>query len=402
MKLTRVLVEESQMPFSRRTFLGGAAAGVVGSGMAGLARGAEEGSGGTTPAAASQPAYSEQAHTDALFANVPRRFAFSAKTSTELGDWQAAFRPRLQELLGLTVMAREVPFRYRAERLESVRLEGYTREKWHLWTEPNVPLPIWVLIPDKPAARPYPLIISVHGHNVPEIYIGLARNEEERKKITEGDRDIAVQAVQQGYLCVHLTTRGFGETMRPDDRKAKKICSCRTALLHGIMFGRTMIGYRVWDVSRVLDWITRQHPVDAARIAITGNSSGGTTSLFAAACEPRIRVSVPSCYFCTFHASIGSIHHCECNYVPGLLREAEMYDVAGLIAPRPLLAIAGLTDDIFPVAAVRESHRRLREIYRVAGVEDRCELFVGDGGHRYYKQASWPFVKKWFNRPVES
>lgn len=382
---------------TRRVFLNGAA--VAAGSTAGISRAAARPKPETRPAA-TQPAYSEQAHTDALFANTPHRFACKAKTTDELAAWQATFRPRLRELLGLTLMDKEVPFNYRAERAESVALDGYTREKWYLWTEPNVPLPLWVLIPDKPVARPYPLIISVHGHSAPEIGIGFARNEAERRKMLEGDRDIAVQAVREGYLCVHLTTRGFGETIRPEDRKAGKVCSCRTALLHGMLFGRTQIGYRVWDVSRVLDWVTRQHPVDTTRLAITGNSGGGTTSLFAAACEPRICVAVPSCYFCTFQASIGSIHHCECNYVPGLLREAEMYDVAGLIAPRPFLAIAGKDDPIFPLAAVREAHARVREMYRAAGAEDRCELFVGDGGHRYYKQAAWPFIRKWFENAV--
>jgi hypothetical protein len=120
--------------------------------------------------------------------------------------------------------------------------------------------------------------------------------------------------------------------------------------------------------------------------------------VFAPACDERITVAVPSCYFCTFAASIGSIHHCECNYVPGLLREGEMYDVAGLVAPRPFRAIAGKGDPIFPIAAVRQAYERLRAIYGAAGAPDRCELYVGDGAHRYYKGGAWPFIRKWFDR----
>jgi hypothetical protein len=75
-----------------------------------------------------------------------------------------------------------------------------------------------------------------------------------------------------------------------------------------------------------------------------------------------------------------------------------MYDVAGLIAPRPFRAIAGKADPIFPIAAVREAYDRLKAIYRVAGVEDRCELYVGEGPHRYYRAGSWPFIRKWFDR----
>lgn len=338
------------------------------------------------------PAYDDRQHTFGLFRSIPRRFAFHARDLAQWRRWQSEFRVRLRELLGLAAMERETPFDYRAERAERVAQEGYTREKWYLWTEPNVPLPIWVLIPDKPASKPCPLVLTPHGHNVPEIYLGIAANEQQRRTMTEGDRDIAVQAVREGYLAILPTARGFGETIRPEDRDQGKIHSCRTGLMHAMLFGRTMIGHRVWDVSRIIDWAGRQFEIDGRRIAITGNSGGGTTSLFAAACEERISVAVPSCYFCTFEASIGTIHHCECNYVPGLLREGEMYDVAGLIAPRWFRAIAGRDDPIFPIAGVREAFERLKAIYRVAGAADRCELYVGEGGHRYYRDGAWPFI----------
>ena len=91
------------------------------------------------------------------------------------------------------------------------------------------------------------------------------------------------------------------------------------------------------------------------------------------------------------------IRHCECNYVPGVMRLGEMYDVAGLIAPRPFCAIAGRGDGIFPIDHVEFAYERLKTIYEVAGVGDRCELFIGEGGHRYYKTGAWPFVRRYFD-----
>lgn len=382
---------------ARRDFLGMTAATLAG---AQLAMGAKAETPAATNPAGSQPAfrYEDQQHTDLMFRTVPRRLSFQAKNAEELKQWQTALRARMMELLGLNNLAREVKFENRAERAESVRLDGYTREKWYLYTEPDVPLPIWVLIPDKPVAKPYPLVLTPHGHNPPEHYVGIAADAKAREEIQQKNRDIALQAVREGYLCIHPTARGFGETMRADDRKAKKVSSCRTGQMHAILFGRTMVGNRVWDIGRILDWALDRYEIDKRRICVTGNSGGGTTSLFTSACEERITVSVPSCYFCTFQASIGSIYHCECNYIPNLLREAEMYDVAGLIAPRPFRAIAGNQDAIFPIAAVRESYAKLREIYRVAGVEDRCELYEGDGPHRYYSNGAWPFIRQWFDR----
>ena len=214
----------------------------------------------------------------------------------------------------------------------------------------------------------------------------------------EGERDIARQAaVEEGYIAIAPTTRAFGETRTETAKRDNRTNSCREELVHSMLVGRTPIGERVWDMSRLIDWAIANLPVDAERIAITGNSGGGTVSLFAAACETRIAVAVPSCYFCTFEGSIGTIHHCDCNYVPGLMRLGEMYDVAGLIAPRPFCAIAGRDDGIFPIAHVELAYERLKAIYAVAGVPERCELFIGEGGHRYYKAGAWPFVRRYFS-----
>ena len=73
-----------------------------------------------------------------------------------------------------------------------------------------------------------------------------------------------------------------------------------------------------------------------------------------------------------------------------------MYDMAGLIAPRPFNAISGRTDPIFPIDQVKFAYGKLREVYAVAGVKERCRLYIGEGGHRYYKSGAWSFVREFF------
>ncbi len=166
--------------------------------------------------------------------------------------------------------------------------------------------------------------------------------------------------------------------------------------MHALLFCRTLLGERVWDISRLIDYAKTRPEIDDKRIVVTGNSGGGTATLFSAAIETRISIAIPGSYFCTFEHSLGSINHCEFNYVPGIMTLGEMYDVAGLIAPRPLLVVAGRQDQIFPIDAVRTAFNRVQEIYKSAGAPNRCELYVGTGGHRYYKARVWSFVKEWF------
>jgi hypothetical protein len=341
--------------------------------------------------------YDSELHFRYLFEQTPAEFSFQAKNPAEVIEWQSRFRPRLRQALGLDSMQETLAgFQPRAEQLESVDCGDYLRESWRIWVEPTVPLPFYLLRPVQ-IPQPLPLVLTPHGHNHPHIYAGISYTDEERQRLLEGERDIAVQAVREGYLAIAPTTRAFGETRTNRDREQGVVHSCRTELMNCLLVGRTPIGERIWDMSRLIDWAITHMPVDANRVAITGNSGGGTVSLFAAACDTRIAVSMPGSYFCTFRGSIGSIHHCDCNYIPGILRLGEMAEVAGLIAPRPFCAIHGRRDEIFPIQHTQAAFARLQQIYLAAEVPERCGLYVGEGGHRYYKDGAWPFLKKWFH-----
>ena len=342
--------------------------------------------------------YDAKKHFEALMTAEAGEYEFSAQTPDELAAWQSRFRAVLRGTLGLTRMEDELSgFVPEAEMIESVDMGSYTRERWRLLVEPTVPLPFYLLTP-KSATGKLPLVLTPHGHGHPHVYLGIFHNPDEEAKIRDGERDIAVQAVNEGYLVIAPTTRAFGETRTADDQQSDQVSSCRIQLMHDLLVGRTPIGDRVWDMSRLIDWAVARGIADPRSIAITGNSGGGTISLFAAACETRITVAVPSSYFNTFKGSIAAMRHCDCNYVPGMLRLGEMYDVAGLIAPRPFLAVAGVEDPIFPIEHTHIAFEKLRAVYEVAGAEDRCELYVGNGGHRYYKERVWPFVREHFAR----
>ena len=340
--------------------------------------------------------YDSAKHFTATYHAFTPEFSFSAESPEELTQWQAAFRPRLRQILGLDNLEADLAdHQPTAERRTTEDMGDYVRETWHIWVEPTVPLPFYLLRPPV-VEEPVPLVITPHGHSHPHLYVGIAHSDHEVAEIAEGERDIAVQAVREGYIAIAPTTRAFGETRTERDRAEDKTHSCQIQLRHGLLAGRTPIGERVWDMGCLIDWASAHLPIDPQRMAMTGNSGGGTVTLFAAACDTRISVAMPSCYFCTFAGSIGSINHCDCNYVPGILRLGEMYDVAGLIAPRPFNAIAGKTDSIFPVDQVEIAYQKLQHIYAVAGAAEHCGLYIGDGDHRYYKDGAWPFARKYF------
>jgi len=198
--------------------------------------------------------YDATKHFESLYAATPAEFGFQAETRGEWLAWQEAFRPRLRAALGLDTMAADLAGHLpRAEQVGAVDLDDHIRESWHLWVEPTVPLPFYLLRP-KEAQGPLPLVLTPHGHNHPHIYAGIANSESELASMQAGERDIAVQAVREGYLAIAPTTRAFGETRTAADAAEDKVHSCRTQLMHDLLVGRTPIGERVWDISRLIDW----------------------------------------------------------------------------------------------------------------------------------------------------
>ncbi len=305
--------------------------------------------------------------------------------------WQAELRERVVDLLRLPVLPAEPP---PVEVITSEDCGTYTREKIVMRAVDNLGVPAFLLRP-KLMQGPVPAVLALHGHGPGKVVpVNLPPPDYDPREISEGQRDYAVQAVEQGMIALAPDLRGFGELMLEDEFSRGHGSSCIQLACRATQTGRNLLGMRITDLIQLVDWLEAREDVDAKRIWATGNSGGGTVTLFLAAVDARIAVAVPSCYFCTFRHSTLSIHHCPCNYVPDLSTYAEMSDIGGLVAPRPMLIVAGRDDDIFPIEGVRQAYAELERIYHAAGAGANVELYVGEGGHRYFSERVWPFVKE--------
>lgn len=171
--------------------------------------------------------------------------------------------------------------------------------------------------------------------------------------------------------------------------------SCQSLALNALLMGKTVLGMRVWDVMRTLDYIATRHEETTSGIGCIGLSGGGTTTLYVAAVEPRVTVAVLSGAFSSFRSSIMSTIHCECNYLPGILQYAEMADLAALIAPRCLLIEAGTQDPIFPIDEVRVASQQVARVYTLLGVPDHFAEDIFEGGHRFSGNRTFDWFAKW-------
>lgn len=308
----------------------------------------------------------------------------------DVAAWQRRLRRKLRELMGIWP-AERVGLNVRSIWRREHRLG--TIERIVFTSEPRADVPAYVCLPRR-ARPPYTFFICLQGHST-GMHNSIAVDfDDDTKPIrVKGDRDFALGCMRRGIAALCIEQRSFGER-KETLQKHISPHMCHDATMHALMLGRTLMAERVWDVDRGIDYLASRGDVDMKRLGVMGNSGGGTISVFASALLPRLRIAMPSCYFCTFRDGVMSIYHCMDNYVPGLLNWAECADVVGLFAPRPVVIVAGKSDPIFPIAGVRRAFRDLKRIYRAAGAPDRCHLVVGSGGHRFYAAAAWPKAMK--------
>lgn len=329
------------------------------------------------------------------YVSAPLRLTFRAGNRAEAEAWQEQLRAKLTQLLG------EFPARIalKARTIGKRDLLGYSREKFTFESRPGVTVVAYLLTPTANQA-PHPVVICVpgHGRGVDDI-VGIDEHGNDRTGKPGYQHDFAVQVVEHGVAALAIEPMAFGHRRDPLTKaKGPTATACQPAAGSALLFGETMIGWRVWDVMRAVDWIGTRSNLDSNRIACMGISGGGTCTQFCAALDTRIKAAFVSGYLNTFRDSIMSVSHCIDNYVPGILNWAENYDVAGLIAPRPFFSEGGTRDPIFPVAATRESFQRLKKVYETLGAPDAARQEIFDGVHEFHGVQGLPFLVESLHR----
>jgi len=330
-----------------------------------------------------------------LYAAAPRQLRFQARTRTDGERWQAALRTKLTELLGGFPPQRPS---LRPVVLETRSFGGYRREKIVFDSRPGVSVLAYVLLPLERATRVTAVVcVPGHGRGVDDI-VGIDEEGRDRTGKPGYEHDFALQVVEAGMAAVAIEPMGFGCRRDPlNARQGLAHKGCEPVAGGALLVGQTLLGWRVWDIMRTIDYIATRIDLDPNHVGCIGISGGGTATLFAAALEPRIRAAMVSGYLNTFRDSIGSLAHCVDNYVPGILNWAEMHDIAGLIAPRPLFVESGERDAIFPVQASTGSFKLAREIYGVFGAADRIEQEVFPDEHSFWGRRGIPFIARHLN-----
>ncbi|HQL52050.1 MAG TPA: alpha/beta fold hydrolase, partial [Kiritimatiellia bacterium] len=290
------------------------------------------------------------------------------RTPEELAAKQQAWRATWLESLGS--LPERTPLEDRTTGV--IQCDGYRIEKVVFQSQPGVYVTGFLYLPADPKFKaPYPGLLIVHGHS----------NE---GKLRDGYRRMAILAVKAGFGVFAPDPISQGER-RQSPPSHDRDCSVEHTSLgaRAWLVGWNFARFRLWDAVRSIDYMATRKELDLKKLAVAGNSGGGTMSAYLQAFDERIKVACPNCYVSSLREVIleRGCHDSE-QFFYGQLKNG--FNHAALVAldqPRVDLLIGARNGDYFPIAGVRSTFDTLKGLHDRLGASNDVGLYSCDGPH---------------------
>lgn len=245
------------------------------------------------------------------------RAAFAQRSAWERNA--AHLRTRIQEGAGLTPWPRRTPLNpiVKARRT----YDGYTVENVAFESVPGYFVTGNLYRPTATRST-YPVVLATHGHSrrieKPEDY-------DQHARFGPSMQARAGTLARMGAIVFAVDMVGYGDSIALVGQDA-----------HRAPFTMTL---QLWNNMRALDFLLSLERVDPSRVAVNGESGGGTQAFVLAAMDPRVTVSAP-----VVMVSAHFFGGCACESGVPIHRGSDHFAsnpmIAALAAPRPQLLVS--------------------------------------------------------------
>lgn len=155
-----------------------------------------------------------------------------------------------------------------------------------------------------------------------------------------------------------------------------------------LVLGNPVIGQRVWDILRCLDYLKTRRDVDGSQIRILGRGPAGLAALMAGALDESVRSVLLDRTLATYASIVDAEDYAlELDwFVPGILQHFDIPDIAAAIYPRPVWITNALDGDgaVLSESVVRERYSQrisagsiaLKKLSVQTTVQDDKEVYI--------------------------
>lgn len=295
----------------------------------------------------------------------------------EVDSFRREIEGQIKDLLRFQPSASDLSVRV----LETTPRRGYHIEKLEFLSEPGIYIPTWVFVPDGKFA-PAPAIL----------YVDEAGKEQQGMEF-----GFLEQLVRKGHCVVAVDVRGVGSTKpaHPDMDPASQwtnLEDAQTAMAYWLWeINESLLGTRVLDVLRSVDYVLSRPDVDRAGARLVGRGQGALWTLFAAALDSRILATVCDRGLLSYRSltQVDRYVYSADAFIPDVLNHFDLPQVAAAIAPRSVALVAPLDpmkNAVDPDLA-RSAYQWTEAVYKAVAATGRFRVAgpcgEGDRAERY-------------------
>ncbi len=310
-----------------------------------------------------------------LASGTSRTMQYTSRPAEDARAWQNTVRARLSALLKIDDLLQDKnAIGLSPKRLSSTGRGAYSVEELEINSTANRRIRILVTTPTSRDKRT-PAVVCIGGHGS-DLYSpyheSTVSKEAARAKADAIYKGFGTVLAEKGYVTISTTV------------SQHEVCE----------ENRSLMGERLWDLIRCVDYLESLAQVDPSRIGCAGLSLGGEMAMWLGAMDERMAATVSAGFLTTMNHM--EQNHCLCWKFPGLRDLVDYADIYSLTAPRPLQCQNGLREppSQFNVPLARQTMEEIRTIYDDMDRPENVALDVHEGAHEIDLPALVYFLDK--------